>query len=105
MKVFSLEIFPLYGIYLFLFADLDYDSNTKLREVPLPFEIPLPMECTVAGTNARSYNQGQCSRKLPQGSVHNRGNTYHVNDVWWTRGAPVDVWEALPINQLVCNKR
>ena len=50
-------------IYFFLSTDLDYDSNTKLRELPLPFEIPLPMECTVAGTNARSYNQGQCSRK------------------------------------------
>ena len=50
-------------IYFFLSTDLDYDSNTKLRELPLPFEIPLPMECTVAGTNARSYNQGQCSRR------------------------------------------
>ena len=73
-KVFSLKSFPLYGVYLFPFAD---HSNTKLRELPLPFQIPLPMECTVAGTNARSYNQGQCSRNpvgQPQGSVHNRGN-------------------------------
>ena len=30
------------------------------------------------------------------------GNTYHVNDVWWTRGGrEVDIWGALPINQLV----
>lgn len=34
-----------------------------LMELPLPFEVPLPAECTIAGTNLRTYNQGQCSRK------------------------------------------
>ncbi len=32
-------------------------------EYPLPFEIPLPAECTVATTTTRTYNQGQCSRR------------------------------------------
>ena len=77
MKVFSLEIFLLYGIYLFLIADLDYDSNTKLRELPLPFEIPLPM-----GAPSLAQMLGATTRDSaientvgqPQGSVHNRGN-------------------------------
>ena len=33
------------------------------RETPLQFEVPLPSECTIAGTTSRSYNQGQCSRE------------------------------------------
>ena len=41
---------------------------TDLLEIPLVFEVPLPAECTVAGTNSRSYNQGQCSRKPCQTS-------------------------------------
>ena len=39
----------------------DYDTDSM--EAPLPFEVPLPEECTVRGTNSRSYNQGQCSRR------------------------------------------
>lgn len=46
------------------------EKKNALLEEPLPFEVPLPAECTVAGTNANSYNQGQCSRqpcRLPSG--------------------------------------
>ena len=29
----------------------------------MPFDVPLPQECTVAGTHTHTYNQGLCSRR------------------------------------------
>ncbi len=53
---------PFYSEFLIL------PSLAAAVQYPLPFEIPLPVECTVAGTNVRKYNQGQCSRKPCQTS-------------------------------------
>ena len=40
------------------------EDEELVTEEPLPFEVPLPEECTITGTNSsRSYNQGQCSRR------------------------------------------
>ena len=40
-----------------------FDPTDAGTEPPLLFDVPLPQECTVGGTQAHSYNQGLCSRK------------------------------------------
>ena len=45
-------------------SDSGEEYGDLLTEEPLLFEVPLPEECVVSGTeSSRSYNQGQCSRK------------------------------------------
>ena len=40
-----------------------YLCAEKDKEMPLPFDVALPQECTVSATNADTYNQGLCSRR------------------------------------------
>lgn len=35
--------------------------SVQSKELPLPFSIPLPWECSIPGSTSRSYNQGKCS--------------------------------------------
>ena len=47
-----------------MYVGLADETDEVISEEPLPFDVPLPEECTITGTrSSRSYNQGQCSRK------------------------------------------
>ncbi len=55
--------------FMFVFTVLSFgmlgnDKPPSLtsNELPQDYEVPLPEECIVPGTNTHSYNQGQCSR-------------------------------------------
>ena len=51
-------------LILYTVSDSVEDYSDLVTEEPLPFEVPLPEECIVSGTeSSRTYNQGHCSRK------------------------------------------